>query len=639
MFAWVIAILIMMAGGISIFRLPVEQYPRIAPPVVTITAKYSGASAQTLEDTVAQVIEQKLNGIDGLLYINSTSDAAGQVSIRLTFDPDTNPDVAQMQVQNKLQLATSSLPEEVTRQGITVTKVADSFLQMYAFVSSDDSMSAADLCDFVGSTILDPLSRVELGQESYTSSARYNGKPAAGVGIKLASDANALNTSNAVAAFIEDMRPYFPHGVEVVSPYDTVPFIKISIIEVVKTLLEAIVLVFAVIYLFLQNFRATIIPSLAVPVVLLGTFGVMAAFGFSINTLTMFGMVLAIGLLVDDAIVVVENVARVMEEDGLPPREATIKTMGQITGALIGVAAVLSAVFVPMAFFGGTVGAIYRQFSLTIVSAMILSVVVAVVLTPVLCSTFLKPGHMASQHGFFGWFNRSFDRATTAYRGAVGRIIKVGGRMMVIYLAMLVCAGWILWRMPTSFLPNEDQGILTVEIQLGPGSTETETLKIVEQVERYFLENEKENVHGMMLTLGRASGGKGQSTARGNIRLRDWSERKDPERRAQAIIDRANQAFSSIINARVFVSAPPAIRSLGNATGFDFELQDQAGLGHEALIAARDQLMELARRSPLLRNVRTFGQDDSPQLEVDIDQEKAGAFGLPLDAINTDLSS
>ena len=728
-FAWVIAILIMMAGGISIFRLPVEQYPRIAPPVVTITAKYSGASAQTLEDTVAQVIEQKLNGIDGLLYINSTSDAAGQVSIRLTFDPDTNPDVAQMQVQNKLQLATSSLPEEVTRQGITVTKVADSFLQMYAFVSSDDSMSAADLCDFVGSTILDPLSRVdgvgevslfgapyamriwlnpskllsysltpqnkqvslgevggkpirdgqqmnvtikaqkqltsvpeferillrvnpdgsavrlrdvarvELGQESYTSSARYNGKPAAGVGIKLASDANALNTSNAVAAFIEDMRPYFPHGVEVVSPYDTVPFIKISIIEVVKTLLEAIVLVFAVIYLFLQNFRATIIPSLAVPVVLLGTFGVMAAFGFSINTLTMFGMVLAIGLLVDDAIVVVENVARVMEEDGLPPREATIKTMGQITGALIGVAAVLSAVFVPMAFFGGTVGAIYRQFSLTIVSAMTLSVVVAVVLTPVLCSTFLKPGHMASQHGFFGWFNRSFDRATTAYRGAVGRIIKVGGRMMVIYLAMLVCAGWILWRMPTSFLPNEDQGILTVEIQLGPGSTETETLKIVEQVERHFLENEKENVHGMMLTLGRASGGKGQSTARGNIRLRDWSERKDPERRAQAIIDRANQAFSSIINARVFVSAPPAIRSLGNATGFDFELQDQAGLGHEALIAARDQLMELARRSPLLRNVRTFGQDDSPQLEVDIDQEKAGAFGLPLDAINTDLSA
>ena len=733
-FAWVIVILIMMAGGISIFRLPVAQYPRIAPPVVTITAKYSGASAQTLEDTVTQVIEQKLNGIDGLMYINSTSDNAGQVSIRLTFDPDTNPDVAQMQVQNKLQLATSSLPEEVTRQGLTVTKVADSFLQMYAFVSSDDSLSAADLCDFVGSTILDPLSRVdgvgevslfgapyamriwldpskllsysltpsdviaavkaqnkqislgqlggkpimdgqqinvaikaqkqltsvpeferillrvnpdgssvrlrdvarvELGQESYTSSARYNGKPAAGLGIKLASDANALDTSNAVAAFLEEMRPYFPHGVDIVSPYDTVPFIKISIIEVVKTLLEAIVLVFAVIYLFLQNFRATLIPSLAVPVVLLGTFGVMAAFGFSINTL----MVLAIGLLVDDAIVVVENVARVMDEDGLPPREATIKTMTQITGALVGVAAVLSAVFVPMAFFGGTTGAIYRQFSLTIVSAMILSVVVAVILTPVLCSTFLKAGHRTSQHGFFGWFNRTFDRATTAYKGVVGRTIRVGGRLMVVYVAMIACAGWMLWRMPTSFLPDEDQGILTVQIQLPPGATETETMKVVERVERHFLDNEKDTVRGMMLTLGRASGGKGQSTAQGNIRLRDWSERKAPERRAQAIIDRANKAFASIINARVFVSAPPAIRSLGNATGFDFELQDQAGLGHDTLIAARDQLLELARKSPLLRNVRAYGQDDTPQLEVTVDQEKAGAFGLSLDDINTDLSA
>lgn len=737
-FAWVIAILIMMAGGISIFRLPVAQYPRIAPPVVTITAKYPGASAETLEDTVTQIIEQKLNGIDGLLYINSTSDAAGQVSIRLTFDPDTNPDVAQMQVQNKLQLATSSLPEEVTRQGITVTKVADSFLQMYAFVSSDDAMSAADLCDFVGSTILDPLSRVEgvgevslfgapyamriwldpskllsykltpsdviaavkvqntqvslgqigakpimdgqqinvtikaqkrlttvpeferillrvnadgssvrlrdvarveLGQENYTSSARYNGKPAAGVGIKLSSDANALNTSQAVSAFLEEMRPYFPHGVDVVSPYDTVPFIKISIIEVVKTLLEAMVLVFGVIYLFLQNFRATLIPSLAVPVVLLGTFGVMAAFGFSINTLTMFGMVLAIGLLVDDAIVVVENVARVMEEDGLPPREATVRTMEQITGALIGVAAVLSAVFVPMAFFGGTTGAIYRQFSLTIVSAMLLSVVVAVVLTPVLCSTFLKPGHGATQHGFFGWFNRTFDRATTAYKGLVGKSIRAGGRLMAVYLAMIVCGGWLLWRMPTAFLPDEDQGILTVQIQLPPGATETETLKVVEQVERHFLENERDTVQGMMLTLGRSSGGKGQSTAQGNIRLRDWDERDAAERRAPAIIDRANRAFASIINARIFVSAPPAIRSLGNATGFDFELQDQAGLGHDALVAARDELLELARKSPLLRNVRAYGQDDTPQLEVTIDQEKAGAFGLSLDDVNADLSA
>ena len=737
-FAWVIAIIIMLAGGISILNLPISQYPSIAPPTIGIRAQYPGASAQTVQDTVTQVIEQNMNGLDYLLYMSSTSDSSGQAEITLTFSADANPDIAQVQVQNKLQLATPLLPQEVQRQGISVAKRGANFLKVYAFVSEDGSMDNADIADYVATNLKDAISRisgvgevslfgsqygmriwldphklqsyklmpsdvinalnaqnaqvsagqlggtpsvpgqqmnlaisvqerlqtpeqfsnvilrtnpdgslirvkdvarVELGSENYSTLSRYNGKPATGIAVKLATGANALETASNIDNYLKDAEAFFPQGLKAVYPFDTTPVVEISIHEVVKTLGEAVLLVFLVMYLFLQNFRATIIPSLAVPVVLLGTFGVMAAFGFSINTLTMFGMVLAIGLLVDDAIVVVENVARVMEEDGLPPREATIKTMGQITGALIGVAAVLSAVFVPMAFFGGTVGAIYRQFSLTIVSAMILSVVVAVVLTPVLCSTFLKPGHMASQHGFFGWFNRSFDRATTAYRGAVGRIIKVGGRMMVIYLAMLVCAGWILWRMPTSFLPNEDQGILTVEIQLGPGSTETETLKIVEQVERHFLENEKENVHGMMLTLGRASGGKGQSTARGNIRLRDWSERKDPERRAQAIIDRANQAFSSIINARVFVSAPPAIRSLGNATGFDFELQDQAGLGHEALIAARDQLMELARRSPLLRNVRTFGQDDSPQLEVDIDQEKAGAFGLPLDAINTDLSA
>lgn len=737
-FAWVIAILIMMAGGISIFRLPVEQYPRIAPPVVTITAKYSGASAQTLEDTVAQVIEQKLNGIDGLLYINSTSDAAGQVSIRLTFDPDTNPDVAQMQVQNKLQLATSSLPEEVTRQGITVTKVADSFLQMYAFVSSDDSMSAADLCDFVGSTILDPLSRVdgvgevslfgapyamriwlnpskllsysltpsdvinavkaqnkqvslgevggkpirdgqqmnvtikaqkqltsvpeferillrvnpdgsavrlrdvarvELGQESYTSSARYNGKPAAGVGIKLASDANALNTSNAVAAFIEGMRPYFPHGVEAVSPYDTVPFIKISIIEVIKTLLEAIVLVFAVIYLFLQNFRATIIPSLAVPVVLLGTFGVMAAFGFSINTLTMFGMVLAIGLLVDDAIVVVENVARVMEEDGLPPREATIKTMGQITGALIGVAAVLSAVFVPMAFFGGTVGAIYRQFSLTIVSAMILSVVVAVVLTPVLCSTFLKPGHMASQHGFFGWFNRWFDSATLRYQSGVSYVIRRAGRFMIIYLVLIGGLIFMFKTLPTGFLPDEDQGMLFAQIQLPTGSTQEETTKVLERVERYFLEEEKESIDSLMGVLGFSFAGNGQNMAMAFVRLKDWSERQDPSLKVDAVSKRAMAAFSKIRNAQVFAFAPPAIMELGNATGFDFQLQDKSGLGHEALLQARNQLLGMAAQNKNLVAVRPNGQEDQPQLRVDIDREKAGALSLSLADINAALST
>lgn len=740
-FAWVIAIIIMLAGGISILNLPISQYPSIAPPTIGITAQYPGASAQTVQDTVTQVIEQNMNGLDYLLYMSSTSDSSGQAQITLTFSADANPDIAQVQVQNKLQLATPLLPQEVQRQGISVAKRGANFLKVYAFVSEDGSMDNADIADYVATNLKDAISRisgvgevslfgsqygmriwldphklqsyklmpsdvinainaqnaqvsagqlggtpsvpgqqmnlaisvqerlqtpeqfgnvilrtnpdgslirvkdvarVELGSESYSTLSRYNGKPATGIAVKLATGANALETASNIDDYLKGAEAFFPQGLKAVYPFDTTPVVKISIHEVVKTLGEAVLLVFLVMYLFLQNFRATLIPTIAVPVVLLGTFGVLSAFGYSINTLTMFAVVLAIGLLVDDAIVVVENVERVMSEDKLSPKEAARKSMDQITGALVGIAMVLSAVFIPMAFFGGSVGVIYRQFSVTIVSAMVLSVVVAIVLTPALCATMLKPiggDHVHSQHGFFGWFNRSFDRATTAYRGAVGRIIKVGGRMMVIYLAMLVCAGWILWRMPTSFLPNEDQGILTVEIQLGPGSTETETLKIVEQVERHFLENEKENVHGMMLTLGRASGGKGQSTARGNIRLRDWSERKDPERRAQAIIDRANQAFSSIINARVFVSAPPAIRSLGNATGFDFELQDQAGLGHEALIAARDQLMELARRSPLLRNVRTFGQDDSPQLEVDIDQEKAGAFGLPLDAINTDLSA
>lgn len=740
-FAWVIAIIIMLAGGISILNLPISQYPSIAPPTIGITAQYPGASAQTVQDTVTQVIEQNMNGLDYLLYMSSTSDSSGQAQITLTFSADANPDIAQVQVQNKLQLATPLLPQEVQRQGISVAKRGANFLKVYAFVSEDGSMDNADIADYVATNLKDAISRisgvgevslfgsqygmriwldphklqsyklmpsdvinainaqnaqvsagqlggtpsvpgqqmnlaisvqerlqtpeqfgnvilrtnpdgslirvkdvarVELGSESYSTLSRYNSKPATGIAVKLATGANALETASNIDDYLKGAEAFFPQGLKAVYPFDTTPVVKISIHEVVKTLGEAVLLVFLVMYLFLQNFRATLIPTIAVPVVLLGTFGVLSAFGYSINTLTMFAVVLAIGLLVDDAIVVVENVERVMSEDKLSPKEAARKSMDQITGALVGIAMVLSAVFIPMAFFGGSVGVIYRQFSVTIVSAMVLSVVVAIVLTPALCATMLKPiggDHVHSQHGFFGWFNRSFDRATTAYRGAVGRIIKVGGRMMVIYLAMLVCAGWILWRMPTSFLPNEDQGILTVEIQLGPGSTETETLKIVEQVERHFLENEKENVRGMMLTLGRASGGKGQSTAQGNIRLRDWSERKDPERRAQAIIDRANRAFSSIINARIFVSAPPAIRSLGNATGFDFELQDQAGLGHEALIAARDQLMELARRSPLLRNVRTFGQDDSPQLEVSIDQEKAGAFGLSLDAINADLSA
>lgn len=738
-FAWVIAILLMLGGGISLFKLPIAQFPSIAPPVITVRANYPGASAQTLEDTVTQIIEQKMNGIDGLLYMSSTSDASGQVNVRLTFDADVNPDTAQMQVQNKLQLATPALPEEVKRQGVTVTKSSDSFLQMYAFVSEDGSLNASDLSDFVASTLLDPLSRisgvgeatlfgaqyamriwldptkllsynmtpsdiakaietrnaqisvgelgalpivegqqinvtvnaqsrlstaeefekillrvnpngsvvrlsdvarVELGQERYTTSARYNGKPAAGVGIQLATGANALDTAKQVAAFLEEMRPYFPSGVSFLSPYDTIPFVKVSILEVVKTLLEAIGLVFVVMYLFLQSFRATIIPTIAVPVVLLGTFGVMALFGFSINTLTMFGVVLAIGLLVDDAIVVVENVERVMSEEMLSPKEATYKSMEQITGALVGIAMVLSAVFVPMAFFGGATGAIYRQFSVTIVSAMVLSVVVAIVLTPALCATMLKSAqHNRTQYGFFGWFNRKFDSGTFAYQRGVTRVLGRTGRIMAIYVGLVLCAGWILWRMPTSFLPDEDQGVMVVQIQLPTGSTETEALKIVERVEQYFLEQEKEAVEGLMVTMGRSSGGKGQSSAQANVRLRDWSVRKEPALRADAVVARAAKEFAKIRNARVYATLPPAIRALGSASGFDFELQDRAGLGHDKLVKAAEQLLELAQRSSLVSHVRANGQDDTAQLLLDIDQEKAGAFGLTLEEINKTLSS
>lgn len=738
-FAWVISIIIMLAGGISILRLPVAQYPSIAPPTINVRVSYPGASAQTLEDTVIQVIEQKMNGLDGLLYMSSSSDATGQASISLTFDPSVNSDTAQMQVQNKLQLATPALPEEVKRQGVTVTKSWDSFLQMFAFISEDGAMNASDLADFVGSILLDPLSRVsgvgevtlfgaqyamrvwldptrllsykltpkdvveaiaaqnaqvsvgqlggkpivegqqinvtinaqarlnspdqfrnillrtnpdgsavrlsdvarvELGQERYTTSARYNGRPAAGVGIQLAPDANALETAARVSDFLEEMRPYFPHGVNFVSPYDTIPFVKVSILEVVKTLLEAVVLVFGVMYLFLQNFRATLIPTIAVPVVLLGTFGVMAALGYSINTLTMFGLVLAIGLLVDDAIVVVENVERVMHEDRLPPREATEASMDQISGALVGVALVLSAVFVPMAFFGGATGAIYRQFSVTIVSAMALSVAVALILTPALCAAFLRPAHKErNQNGFFGWFNRMFERATGGYHGILVGALSRRGRFMALYLAIAASAGWMYWRLPTSFLPDEDQGVMSVQIQLPAGATETEMLKVVEQVERYFLEEEQDSVQGLMVTLGRAGGGRGQNTAQANIRLRDWDERRRPEQHVSAVLTRATRAFEKIRNARVYASAPPAIRTLGNSTGFDFELQDRAGLGHVRLLEARDQLLDMAARNPLLTRVRAHGQDDTPQLQIDIDQEKAGAYGLSLADVNDTLST
>lgn len=711
-FAWVIAIIIMLAGGISIMKLPISQYPSIAPPTIGIEAQYPGASAQTVQDTVTQVIEQNMNGLDYLLYMSSTSDSSGQAQITLTFSADANPDIAQVQVQNKLQLAMPLLPQEVQRQGISVRKRAANFLKVYAFVSEDDSMDNADIADYVATNLKDPISRipgvgevslfgsqygmriwldphklqsyslmpsdvlnaisaqnaqisagqlggtpavpgqqmnlaiavqerlqtpeqfgniilrtnpdgslirvkdvarVELGSESYSTLSRYNGKASTGVAVKLATGANALETASNIDEYLKGAEGFFPPGLKTVYPFDTTPFVEISIHEVVKTLGEAVVLVFLVMYLFLQNFRATLIPTIAVPVVLLGTFGVLAAFGYSINTLTMFAVVLAIGLLVDDAIVVVENVERVMSEDKLSPKEATRKSMDQITGALVGIAMVLSAVFVPMAFFGGSVGVIYRQFSVTIVSAMVLSVIVAIVLTPALCATILKPlggDHVHTQHGFFGWFNRWFDASTLRYQSGVGYVIRRAGRFMFIYLLLIGGLALMFKTMPTGFLPDEDQGMLFAQIQLPTGATQQETAKVLEQVERYFLEDEKDAVDSLMGVLGFSFAGNGQNMGMAFVRLKDWNQRQDPSLKVDAVSRRAMAAFSKIRNAQVFAFAPPAIMELGNATGFDFQLQDKAGLGHEALIQARNQLLGMAAQNRNLVAVRPNGQED-----------------------------
>ena len=740
-FAWVIAILIMLAGVLAIMTLPISQYPNIAPPSVTIDATYPGASSKTVEDTVTQVIEQKMKGIDHLIYMSSTSDSSGQCSITLTFDAGANPDIAQVQVQNKLQLAMPNLPQEVQKQGISVAKRSANFLTIFAFVSEDGSMDNADIGDYVASNLLDPVSRlngvgdvsmfgnqyamriwldpnklqkynlmpgdvinaiqeqnaqvsagqlggapsvagqqlnvtitaqsrlettdqfarillrvnsdgsavrigdvarVEMGSESYDVRSRYNGKPATGIAVRLASGANALATADTVRAFLQNMEPFYPAGLKMVEPYDTTPFVRLSIEEVIKTLGEAIVLVFLVMYLFLQNFRATLIPSIAVPVVLLGTFGVLAAFGYSINTLTMFGVVLAIGLLVDDAIVVVENVERVMREEKLPPKEATRRSMDQITGALVGIALVLSAVFVPMAFFGGSVGVIYRQFSVTIVSAMTLSVVVAIVLTPALCATFLKPigaEHVHAQHGFFGWFNRVFDRATLRYQSGVSGVLRRAGRIMLIYALLVGGVGFLYAKMPTAFLPDEDQGSLFAQIQLPAGSSQEETLKVIAQVEKYFLEEEKDAVDSLLTVAGFSFAGNSQGSGMAFVRLKDWSQRKDPSLKVQAVASRAMREFSKIRNAMVFAFVPPAIMELGNATGFDFQLQDRAGLGHDALIAARNQLLGMAGAEKDLTAVRPNGQDDTPQFRIDVDQDKAGALSLSLGEINSALAT
>ncbi|MCG5240573.1 efflux RND transporter permease subunit [Azospirillum doebereinerae] len=740
-FAWVIAIVIMMAGALSILGLPVEQYPKIAPPTVSINASYPGASAKTLEDTVTQVIEQKMTGIDHFRYMASTSDSSGNVTITLTFEPEANPDIAQVQVQNKLQLAMALLPQEVQQRGITVSKAGNDFLMVVGFVSQDGTLTQGKIADYITSNLQDTISRVagvgdvtvfgpqnamriwldpdrlnshhlttlditnaikvenaqisagqlggapsipgqqinatiiaqtrmqtpeqfgaimlrinpdgsqvrlrdvariELGSESYEISARYNGKPAAGLGIKLATGANALDTANAVRARISELSAFFPQGIEVIYPYDTTPFVRISIHEVVKTLAEAIVLVFLVMYLFLQNFRATLIPTIAVPVVLLGTFGILSAFGFSINTLTMFGMVLAIGLLVDDAIVVVENVERVMSEDGLPPREATRKSMGQITGALVGIALVLSAVFVPMAFFGGSAGAIYRQFSLTIVSAMALSVLVAMVLTPALCATILKPvpaGHGHAKRGFFGLFNRGFDATSRAYQGGVRGVVNRLWRYGFAYLLIVGGLVFLFLKMPTAFLPTEDRGMLFVLWSAPPGATIERTLETNKAVETHFLENEKDNVEGLFTLVGFNFAGRGQNAGMGFIRLKDWSERTTPAAKPPAIAARATAALAALKNAMVFTIIPPSVPGMGNATGFDLQLLDRAGLGHEALLQARNQLLGMAAGNNKLIGVRPNGLEDNAQFQIDVDREKASALGLSLSDINTTLSA
>ncbi|RJT21520.1 multidrug efflux RND transporter permease AcrD [Buttiauxella izardii] len=740
-FAWVLAIILCLTGLLAIFSLPVEQYPDLAPPNVRITANYPGASAQTLENTVTQVIEQNMTGLDNMMYMSSQSSSTGQASITLSFKAGTDPDEAVQQVQNQLQSALRKLPQAVQTQGVTVRKTGDTNILMVAFVSTDGSMDKQDIADYVASNIQDPISRingvgdvdaygsqysmriwldptkltsyqmttqdvvdaiksqnaqiavgqlggtpsvdmqalnatinsqsllqtpqqfkditlrvnqdgslvslgdvaeVELGAEKYDFLSRYNGQPASGLGIKLASGANEMETDKLARAKIEELSQYFPHGLEAKIAYETTPFVKASIIDVVKTLLEAILLVFLVMYLFLQNFRATLIPTIAVPVVLLGTFSVLYTFGYSINTLTMFAMVLAIGLLVDDAIVVVENVERIMSEEGLSPKEATRKSMGQIQGALVGIAMVLSAVFVPMAFFGGTTGAIYRQFSITIVSAMVLSVLVAMILTPALCATILKPLHKGEHHGqkgFFGWFNRMFNRNAERYESGVGKILAHSLRWILIYVLLLGGMVFLFLRLPTSFLPLEDQGVFTTSIQLPSGSTQQQTTKVVEKLEQYYLTKEKDNVLSVFATIGSGPGGNGQNVARMFVRLKDWDERDPKTASSFAIIERATKAFRQIKEARVIASSPPAISGLGNAAGFDMELQDHAGAGHDALMQARDQLIDMAGDEPLLTRVRHNGLDDSPQMQIDIDQRKAQALGVSIDDINNTLQT
>ena len=739
-FAWVLSIVIMLAGIGSIYQLSLEQYPDIAPTRVNIRANYTGASAQTIQDSVTQVIEQYIQGIDNLSYMSSTSNASGGANISLTFDAGTDPDVAQIQVQNKLQQALPRLPQIVQSLGVTVTKTGIDYLMIISLISDNPDVKSTDIGDYISSTLLDQISRVdgvgevqaigsgyamriwlnpknlqkynlipsdvsaailaqnaevsagqlgalpavngqqlnatitartklqtveefenvvlrtttdgaivylkdvariELGADSYTPVTSFKGQASAAIGVRLAEGANALGTAEAVLNKLDQLKTFFPNDLKLKTAigYDTTPFVRISIEEVVKSLVEAIILVVLIMYLFLQNFRATLIPAIAVPVVLLGTFGVLAVFGYSINTLTMFGLVLAIGLLVDDAIVVVENVERVMNEEGLSPKEATRKSMSEITGALVGIALVLSAVFVPMAFFGGSTGVIYRQFSITIVSAMLLSVVVALTLTPALCATLLKPADPAhkQKRGFFGWFNRNFERASNRYQTTVGGLLKRKFLAAGIYGLITLAMAILYLQLPTSFLPDEDQGILSAQVQLPVGATDARMSAVMKEVEKYLLA--KPEIESVITIRGQGqNGAASQNAGRAFIKLKDWSERKDIAQTAQSLAQQATKDLAYIRDAKVFILQPSAVRGLGSASGFTMELKDLGGLGHEALIKARDQFLSLAAQDSRLSKVRSSGLDDTPQFRISIDDKKAGAFGLTPANINSTLS-
>ncbi len=739
-FAWVIALVIMLVGALSILKLPINQYPSIAPPAISISVTYPGASAQTVQDTVVQVIEQQLNGIDHLRYVASESNSDGSMTITATFEQGTDPDTAQVQVQNKLNLATPLLPQEVQQQGIRVTKAVKNFLMVIGVVSEDGSMNKDDLSNYIVSNMQDPISRTEgvgdfqvfgaqyamriwldpaklnkynltpvdvkaaisaqnvqvssgqlgglpavkgqelnatiigktrlqnaeqfkkillkvntdgsqvrlsdvaevaLGGENYSISAQYNGKPSSGLAIKLAPGSNALDTAKALHATISDLEPFFPPGMKVVYPYDTTPVVSASIEGVLETLVEAVVLVFLVMFLFLQNFRATIITTMTVPVVLLGTFGILAAAGFSINTLTMFGMVLAIGLLVDDAIVVVENVERVMTEEGLPPKEATKKSMEQIQGALVGIALVLSAVLLPMAFFSGSTGVIYKQFSITIVSAMALSVLVALIFTPALCATMLKPvkkgDHGENKRGFFGWFNRTFDSGVKRYEKGVGSILRHKAPYLLAYVLIVVGMVFLFTRIPTSFLPEEDQGVLFAQVQTPAGTTAERTQQVIDRMREYLLTDESAAVSSVFTVNGFNFAGRGQSSGLAFIMLKPWGER-DGDNSVFALAARAQKHFSTFRDAMVFAFAPPAVMELGNATGFDVYLQDRSGIGHDKLMEARNQFLGMASQSKILAGVRPNGLNDEPQYQLEIDDEAVRTLGVDLSDVNNTLS-